>query len=168
MKFSRHLLTCITGLLILGLTSVVHAAETGWEYLRHVDDFDDSVTHIASNEYTGDGETFLVDVICDSSGELDIYFIPGQYVRSRCTLTGNCIGVDVRVDQKPMQSFIAVWYEGAASLTGQQEKVYRFMRDLMRGTQMIFRVGDSNTATLSLDGSIEPIDKVLKACGYSD
>lgn len=168
MKLSRRLLlTYIIGLLVLGLTGAAYAAETGWKYSRHVDDFDDSVAHTASNEYTGNGETFLVDVICNF-GEINVWFTPGQYVQSRCMLTNHCIGVDVRVDKKPMQSFIAVWYEGTASLTEEPEETYRFIRDLMRGSQMIFRVGDSNTATLSLDGGVEPIDKVLKACGYSD
>lgn len=158
------LLTCATVLSIFGLACVAHATETGWEYSRHVDDFDDSVAHFASNEYTENGEIFSVNVICDEDKELDVWFVPGQHVRSSCALSNHCIYVDARVDKRPKHRFVAVWLDGIASTVAEQGKIYRFVSDLKYGSKLIFRAGDSDTATFSLAGSIEPIDKVLKAC----
>jgi len=152
-------------MLILGLTGTAHAAETGWKYSRQVDDFDDSIAHFASNEYTKNGETSSVNVVCDWDKKLDVWFIPGQYVQSSCTLASHCIYVDTRVDKMPKQSFVAVWLDGIASLVARPGKIYYFIDDLKYGSKLIFRAGDSDTVTLSLDDSAEPINKVLKACG---
>lgn len=166
MKPSRRmLLNCVTLLSIFWLAGAAHAAETGWEYSRDVDDFDDSVGHTASNWYTENGETFSVGIVCDKNKELNVGFIPGQYVHLRRN-----VSVDVRVDKKPTQSFTALWHETIAWVTTslsasvEPEKIHRLTRDLIHGTQMIFRVGSSSTATLSLNGSVKPISKVLEAC----
>jgi len=173
-------------MLIFGLASIAHTTETGWEYSRHadyfgdsatrtvsdvytfsgweysrhVDDFDDSVSHIAKNVYIkNNGETFLVSVACDKTKGLHVVFDPGNHLHFRST-----ISVDVRVDKNPKQSFVAKWLKGFAHIVAESRETYRLISDLMYGSKLIFRVGDSDVATVSLYRSIEPISKVLKAC----
>jgi len=187
MKFPhRMLLTCATGMLILGLTGTAHAAETGWKhsrqvddldnlvthaasdvytftgwkYSRHVDDFDDSVTHIANNTYLMvSGKIFSVNVACDKARKLYIFLNPGKYAYLQTTTSA-----DIRVDKKPKQNFDVVWHKKIAVLIATPVETYRLIDDLMYGSKLIFRVGDSDTATISLYRSVEPISNVLKAC----
>jgi len=160
MEFSRRLLSCATGLLIFGLTGTAHAAETGWEYSRHVDEFDDATTHFASSGYIKNGETFDVSVVCYRDKKLLVWFNPGHY-SARFLST---VSVDVRVDKNPKQTFDAEWVAEFASLAAETKGVYRFISELMYGSKLIFRVRRSGTVTIWLNGSFEPIDKVLNAC----
>jgi len=164
MKSFRHtLLVGIVGLAIMGLASIAHSAETGWKYRRSVSEFSDDVTHyVTSYDENGKG---WIRLICIGGEILKIELLapPGPV-----SLFFDLATVYFRVDKKPMHTFQAGWERGVVYFFwDNKEEVRRLIRDLMRGTKLIYKVSESDTATILVTGSAEPINKVLKACNIS-
>jgi len=157
---TRLLITALGSALFL-LATVAHSAEI-WKFKRIVDDFDDAVSHSAS-----DGGNAMA-VICGSQKTLSINFSAPESP-SASTITV----LDVRVDKKPYQEFLARWFRGVATLAAGESlgigfsnwlELRRFIYGLMQGTKLIYRQELSDTVTISLAGSAKAIGKVLEAC----
>lgn len=174
----QSLLISVVALGILGMASTANFTESGWEYSRVVDEFSDKVTHHASNQYLKNGELFQILVSCfndqnKNEGIVVGFVSPGRTKVTKISTVGDgqsatIVTVHVRVDKRPQQTFHAVATGEHASISidwlNQSGKESEFVRGLMRGSELIFRVEDSDTASFSLVGSAGPIGKVLNTC----
>jgi len=147
------------------LPTIVHSAETGWEYQRGVHAFSEDVNHHAF--YQEDGEIWIKFLCVGTTLRISFTAPPGP-VYSVVPDTPSVVWLNVRVDEKPYQRFYASWKRGVAHIFWKDAQEYhRLIRDLMQGTKLIFQVSQSNITTVSLAGSAEPISKLLKGCNIS-
>jgi hypothetical protein len=148
--------------LLVGVTlSYQVIAGSQWLYKKQTDEFDDSVSHNAIAIVDSSAlSPAMIFVQCTGDNNLGIALKESLMFHIEDT-----IKIKYRFDKEEVVE--DEWLYGS-KMNGAlllEEPANKFARLLMRHNRIVYKVGDNVTRKISLQGSKEPIRKVLNACG---
>ena len=129
----------------------------GWNYYEHHDEFTDELTHVGAQVVD-----LSVAVVGYPNNNNIIFVIHPKYFIEDYDKTTEV--VKIRIDKDKAETYYAHINRGDEQDIVFINTAHDLAKRMVKGNKMVVQVGDQDIMRISLQGSLESIEKVLTKC----